>query len=398
MTDAAEILTHPADQASGGTLTEAQLLENARSLVPVVRERRVYGDSERQLSPDTVADFKRLGLVRSLTPRRFGGMEADLETVHSASMEIARGDGASGWLSSFFPVHQFYAAWFPLEAQEEYWASGPDTLSSTCTGMTFKRDEVKGGLRFTGVGKFSSGVDYAEWLLLGTKTEFCLIPRSDFEIIDDWQVAGLRGTGSKGLNVDDIFVPRHRIVTIDELNDPRISGARYHSSPWFRLQRWFLLSHAIVFPVLGMAKGVLDIFDERARRGRKDPQSGELAVERPGAALRFAESFADLQAAETLLRGNLSAMRASGEADEPLTQEARTEIRLKIVYAAKLATRSTNRLVDGMDSSAVYDSNRLHRQAADVRTGSLQQVLQWEETAIQFARVHWGFEPHTMLH
>jgi 3-hydroxy-9,10-secoandrosta-1,3,5(10)-triene-9,17-dione monooxygenase len=378
-------------------LTDEQLIENARSLIPVVRERRAIGDAERKLPEETLEDFKRLGIVRSLTPKRFGGMEVDLETAHTVAMEVARGDGASGWLASFFPIHQFYCSWLPLEFQEEYWADGPDALSSTCAGFAFQREEVKDGLRFSGRGKFSSGVDYAQWLILTTSHELAMIPRSDFQIVDDWYVAGLRGTGSQGLILDNVFVPRHRTVSVRELEDPDTTGARYHSSPWYHLQRFFMLSHAIVFPVLGMAKGVLDIFDERVR-GRVDPQTGKAATDSPGPALRFAESVGDLRAAETLLRGNMTRMRESALTGNPLSQEERAELRLNIVYAAKLLLQSTNRLVDGMDSSAVYDVNVLHRQATDTRTGALQLVLQWEETAIQYSRVHWGFEPHTILY
>ena len=89
------------------------------------------------------------------------------------------------------------------------------------------------------------------------------------------------------------------------------------------------------------------------------------------------------------------AIRASVVEQIPL--EVRAELRRNITYASKLALQATNRLVDGMDSSALYDKNLLHRQAADVRAGSLQFVLHWEETAIQYSRVLWGLEPNTIL-
>jgi len=54
--------------------------------------------------------------------------------------------------------------------------------------------------------------------------------------------------------------------------------------------------------------------------------------------------------------------------------------------------QATKRLVDGMDSSALYVKNQLHRQAMDTRAGSLQFVLHYEETAMAFSRVHWGLE------
>ncbi len=157
-----------------------------------------------------------------------------------------------------------------------------------------------------------------------------------------------------------------------------------------------ILNHFILAPVIGMARGVQDLFDERARK-RLDPQVFQPAIERPGPQLRFAEASAELDVAETLLRRNLAEVRESGLQDQTPTLEQRARIRRDIAYAARLALQATNRLVDGMDSSALYDKNLLHRQARDVRAGGLQFVLHWEETAMQYSRVHWGLEPSTML-
>ena len=377
-------------------LTAEQVLETARALIPVVRERGPLGDAARKLPEETVEDFKRLGLVRTSQPARFGGMEHDLETLHLASMEIARGDGASGWLASFFGIHQFNVGWFPLEAQEEYWADDPNTLASTVAAFHFAREEVPGGVRISGRGKFSSGIDYADWLLVFTQKEGCMIPRSDFEIIDDWQVSGLHGTGSKGMLIEDVFVPNHRIVRMEQFEDLSYDGARLYASPWYGVYKPNAVGHAIIFPLLGMARGVADIFEERVR-DRTDPQTLLPAIERPGPAMRFAESSAELDVAESLALSNLAVIRESGAAREPLSLEARATIRRNLAYAAKLCLQSTNRLVDAMDSSALYLTSGLHRQARDVRAGALQFTFHWEETAIQYSRVRWGLEPHTIL-
>jgi hypothetical protein len=97
------------------------------------------------------------------------------------------------------------------------------------------------------------------------------------------------------------------------------------------------------------------------------------------------------------LRHNLAVVRESGRERRELSLPERAEIRRNIVYASRLVLQATNRLVDGMDSSALYDVNPLHRQARDLRAGTLQFVLQWEETAMAYSRVRWGLAPHTML-
>jgi 3-hydroxy-9,10-secoandrosta-1,3,5(10)-triene-9,17-dione monooxygenase len=379
--------------------TPQALVERARALVPVVRQRSKLAEKLRQLPPETVEDFKRLGFIRAAVPQRFGGGGHDLEVIADISMEVARGCGASGWLSSFMPTHQHLVTWFAQQAQEEYWANGPDTLSSTVPGYrAMNRQEVTGGLRVSGRASFSSGVDYAEWALVHTPNETCLVPRNDFEIVDDWFVSGLAGTGSKSVVIKDAFVPSHRIVTNEQLATGTHPGAALSDSPWSHVRNPLILvlNHFILAPVIGMARGVLDIFDERAGK-RIDPQVFLPAIERPGPQLRFAEASAEIDAAEMFLRHNLAVVRESGREGRELSLPERAELRRNIVYASRLVIQATNRLVDGMDSSALYDLYPLHRQARDVRAGSLQFVLHWEETAMAYSRIHWGLEAQTML-
>ena len=102
--------------------TPDELLQRASALTSVVRERSIQANNERQLPAETVDDLKRAGLIRVVQPVRFGGMGHDLEVVADTSMAIARGCGASGWMASFWAIHQFMVGWFPEQAQEDYWA------------------------------------------------------------------------------------------------------------------------------------------------------------------------------------------------------------------------------------------------------------------------------------
>lgn len=377
----------------------AQLREWARSMIPVVRERARQAETERKLPAHTVADFRASGILRAFVPDRFGGKDYDLELLADIARDIARGCGASGWLASFYGIHQFMVGWFPERAQEEYWSSSPHPLAATVPGYRSSREEVRGGIRLTGRTSFSSGVDHVDWVLYHTANETCLIPRADFEIFDDWDVSGLRGTGSKGVVVTDVFVPEHRIVTTEKLMNGIPPGAElYQDNPWYRIPNpvMFLLNQFVLAPVVGMARGVLDIFDERARE-RMDAQVAAPAVERPGPQLRFAEAAAEIETAEMFLHKNLTLARDAGSRKRVLDLEERATFRRDVVYAAKLARTATNRLVDGMDSSALYEKNHLHRQARDVKAGSLQFLLHPEEAFINYSRVHWGLEPQSWL-
>jgi 3-hydroxy-9,10-secoandrosta-1,3,5(10)-triene-9,17-dione monooxygenase len=378
----------------------AELLERARGLTPVLRTRAAYCEEIRTIPSPTIAELRAAELLRIATPTRFGGLGLDIELIADVAGEIARACGSTGWMASLWAVHQYVVGWWGAQAQAEFWADGPDTLASTASALvSFESERAEGGLRITGRWKFASGIDHAEWVILHTPNENCLVPRPELEIEDDWYVSGLRGTGSKSVVAKGVLVPQHRIVTHEELAMGSYPGRLVSDSPWHKLPNpmALVLPNFTVAPLAGMSQGVADVFEERVQ-GRLDPQTQQPAHERSATQLRFAEATAELHAARLVLDRNLADLRATGEAGGQLTLEERTLSRRNLTYAATLCTRATNRLVDGTDSTALYEVTSLHRLARDVRAGALQYAVGFDEAAEQFSRVRWGLEPQTLVY
>jgi alkylation response protein AidB-like acyl-CoA dehydrogenase len=386
-------------ETSAPEATRDELVARARALVPVLRERAPYCEELRRIPDETVAALKAAGVTRIATPKRFGGMGHDLEVIADVAGETARGCGSTGWMTSFWATHQYQVGWWSEEAQAEYWADGPDTLSSTVSALvSYESEPEPDGLRLSGRWRFSSGIDHAEWIILHTPNETCLVPRSDFRTEDDWFVSGLRGTGSKTVVIDDAFVPAHRMITHDDLGNGHYPGRALYDSPWYKLPNpaVLVLPNFILAPILGMVQGIADGFEERVRT-RHDPQTQQPAFELHANQARFAEGTAELHAARLVHRRNLEDLRRWGGSGGHLTLEERTYSRRNVTYATKLCTAAANRLIDGVDSSALYESNSIHRLGRDVRAGALQFALAWDEAAAQFSRVRWGLEPQTLL-
>ena len=361
----------------------------------MVRERAPQAEELRRLPQETVQDYLDAGFVRACVPVRFGGMEHEVDIAIELALLLGRGCSASGWLASFYPLHNWMVGWLPEKGQAEVWADSPEPLISTVpafVGGTFER--VDGGVRVTADLRFSSGVDPVEWLFVMGAEYMLVVPRSDFEIVDDWFVTGLKGTGSKGVRLGNVFVPEHRLMPTEA-----VLGAKHHGTVWSQSPYYHVISpiamvldHFILAPLIGMTWGVLDIFEDRVTK-RIDPQAGAPAHTRPGAQLRFAEAHAEVTVAEMLLRKNLEQVRHWGNTHVQPTREEQTTILRNIVYAAKQCTQATNRLVDGTDSSAIRISSNLHRQAADVRAGASHRIFQPEETFMRFSEARWGLEP-----
>ena len=108
------------------------------------------------------------------------------------------------------------------------------------------RRAIAGGLRLNGRWGFASGFDHAQWILLGrspkdggeAEARMCLCRSSEVEIIDDWHVMGLSGTGSKSVAVKDVFVPATHSVILHDLKTGTAPGAKVHAgNPMFRMPR-----------------------------------------------------------------------------------------------------------------------------------------------------------------
>jgi 3-hydroxy-9,10-secoandrosta-1,3,5(10)-triene-9,17-dione monooxygenase len=376
-------------------VSREELIERARALIPVVRERAAQAAELRRLPSETIQDYLDAGFVRACVPERFGGMEHEVDIAVELALLLGRGCSASGWLASFYPLHSWMVGWLPQDGQAEVWADSPDALISTVpafVGGTF--EPVDGGVRVNAKLSFSSGVDPVDWLFVMGAQYMLVIPRSDFEIVDDWFVMGLKGTGSKGVLLDDVFVPEHRLMPTTAVLAATHNGAAWSQSPYYHVTSpvAMVLDHFILAPLIGMTWGLLDIFEERVTK-RIDPQAGAPAHTRPGAQLRFAEAHAEVEVAELLLRSNLAQVRQWGAARAQPTPEQQATILRNIVYAAKLCTQATNRLVDGADSSAIRISAELHARAADVRAGASHRIFQPEETFLRFSALRWGLEP-----
>src|SRR5207249_6032292 len=192
-----------------------ELLRRASGMVPVLKERAARTEQLRQIPPETVKDLIGSGLIRIGNPSRYGGLGVDLDTAHAVAWELSRGCGSTGWCYSLWTVHNWWLGHFPERAQDEFFASGPDTLfSSGLNPARGKGTPVDSGFRVSGRWSFSSGCDAATWAMVAVPGAgpdgliWLLLPRSDYEIVDTWFAAGMRGTGSKDIVVTDVFVPR----------------------------------------------------------------------------------------------------------------------------------------------------------------------------------------------
>jgi 3-hydroxy-9,10-secoandrosta-1,3,5(10)-triene-9,17-dione monooxygenase len=136
-----------------------------------------------------------------------------------------------------FGEHQWIIASMPEQAQIDVWGDDPGAVASSSLAPRETARPVQGGWRLSGRFPFSSGCEHAQWAIIGARapdeagnqpTRYMLIPIQEIDILDDWHVLGLRGTGSRTLVLRDVFVPAHRTVLLGALMEGRTPGGAVH--------------------------------------------------------------------------------------------------------------------------------------------------------------------------
>jgi 3-hydroxy-9,10-secoandrosta-1,3,5(10)-triene-9,17-dione monooxygenase len=361
------------------------LLDRAAQLLPALRERASRAEELRRIPPETVTDLAASGLVRVGTPERYGGHGVDIDTGHAVAWELGRACGSTAWCASLWIVHNWWLGHFPERAQDDYFASGPDTLSSTCLNPTGGRaTPVAGGVRVSGRWRFSSGCDASSWAMVAgpgvppAAALWLLLPRGDYEIVDTWFAAGMRGTGSHDVVVTDAFVPAHRVLDPERAGDAERTGWQLHRRPSYRVPLRLLVGWDLAAPLIGIAQGAVDELTARLRAGGP---SDSVALQ-----LRLAEASAEVDAARTLHRCAVSEMLERAAAGEAFTELDRARYRRDKAFVTRLCVRSVDRLFEAGGARAIVASDPLQRFHRDAHAASHHAALGWDAAAEAYGK------------
>src|SRR5712672_2809362 len=122
-------VNYPTNEASGEwTAAEAGLIDQARALAPMLRERAAMAEEMRRIPDKTHAVFRDAGFYRVLQPARYGGLEARYGLHTMLAAEIGRGCASSGWALSITAAHSWIFGMFPRQAQDEFWSGDPQRI------------------------------------------------------------------------------------------------------------------------------------------------------------------------------------------------------------------------------------------------------------------------------
>ena len=394
------------------SLTAEEMVQRARDMVPVLRERQEHCEELGRLPDESSRDFVEAGFYRILQPRRFGGYEFDLPTFTRVAIELARGCPASGWTYTLTAGHaHMLAALWPEDGQIDiYGAEGEVRMPGRL--RPGKAVEVEGGYRCTGTFDYVSGCDSATHLVLAWAfgddvsagefaTDFIgVVDFDDVEIIDNWDVLGLRGTGSKRVVVEDVFVPYRRTIdSIFRFDAPPAAGRTVHENAIYRYGTiGGLIFSETASVAIGIAKGVLDQYEASLRKRKTTVLPLIPMTEHAQYPRFFGEAFQMIDVAEcALLQSDYDYMdwcrrAAAGEMEFGFDLDRRLQLRKQ--YCAKLAYDAVNIMMRTNGSAGMRTGAMWQRYQRDMTVLMTHNTVQAELAADSFGRMHFGLLPH----
>jgi 3-hydroxy-9,10-secoandrosta-1,3,5(10)-triene-9,17-dione monooxygenase len=384
------------------------MIERASSLRTFLRERQQATEKAGRVLDEVQQKLVAAGFYRLLQPRRFGGYEFDLPTFAEVFTELSRGCPATGWACTFTAGHTHVLAKFDERAQVE--AYGRDgEFRAPMAGAPAVLTPVDGGYLVTGGWDYASGIDGATHFIGSAgvaqpgddgppqRTLRVLIHRKDFDIVDNWNIMGMQGSGSKRVVATNVFVPAYRTNAAEpfrfseERDQPGYGvhdNAMYRAGPSVNV-----LMCEIAAVAVGTGLSALDTYEE-ILRARTMRGTTTLRTETPEYQRHFGQARALLDTARSALVGTcrdfMEYCRLDVEEGDRFDGLKSQRIVMVEQQVCELASKAVEVLFRSGGSGAARDDHMLARHFRDMATLLTHTTLQFERYWENYARSYFG--------
>lgn len=385
-------------------LTPEELVRRTTALKPLIAAHALECEALRRPVDAVWNAIRKTGCFYHFVPKRYGGLEFDIDSFIDAMLPIAEGCGSTGWVAAFCVEHNWMLAQFPEKFQDETFGGDfPYIIAPGATNPPGVAEPVEGGYRLSGAWKWGTGVMHADWVLLvgmvpgesPPRQLFLGLPAADVDVLDTWDVAGMAGTGSNDIRCRDVFVPEHRVMDMGEMRNGCAPGAKIHAhNPIYRMPMTPFLAITAAIAAVGVARSAIDHFKERIGV-RTLLGTTTKQIEKPAAHMRLGEAAAVTEAAEMILRevGRRNVALASQEG--LVRNEDRIALRAQVALAMDMCRRAIRLVVEGAGSSAHMTTSPLQRALRDINVMASHVVYDFDAATELHGRALIGLAPNT---
>jgi 3-hydroxy-9,10-secoandrosta-1,3,5(10)-triene-9,17-dione monooxygenase len=352
-----------------------EAMRRAREIVPVLRERAQRCEDARMLIRENEQLLHETGLFRFHQPKTFGGMELEFVAIFDIPAELARGCPSTAWNVGNLATHHWMLGYWEPETQHEVWDANPDALIASSIALAAGRArKADGGFLVNGRWPFSSGVDNADWNMLAVTVydgdaavdwRLCLVPKTDYQIIDTWYAMGMSGTGSKDIAVKDLFVPERRALALQ-----RTRGGYEH--PGAALHRGALFGIPIIgaagIPLspasIGAAEGAYEHFVATMQK-RTGTYTGAKVADFQAVQIKLARARVMIDSARALSRDASIALQEMSARHEVPDIATKLRFRAQSAFAVGQAREAIELLWSCYGAQGIYTRDPLQRYLRD---------------------------------
>lgn len=357
-------------------------LERAKSVYPDIVASGDAIESERELPSDLAGRLKELGIFRLLVPKSLGGEEMDFPEYLNVVRLISHADGSTGWCVNQGAVFATHAGRAPRPLAEEVWGdpngvvgNGPPSGASYST--------TDGGYMLTGSWNFSSGCRHANWLAAvagGTNREPTLlhfIPKQELNLIDVWQVNGLRGTGSFSFDAENHYVPSNRSMRLDT--------APVESGPLYVIPQGLLFACGFGCVALGVSRSAIDCVIELSQSKRAQFARDTLS-EDPVVQTHIGKAQAIVEGARAFLNETVREVWDNTCREGTISVNDRMRLRLAGTHAIRQSASAVDIVYNLSGSTAIFSYKAIQRKFQDAHV--ITQQVQGRESHYQTVGSH----------
>jgi 3-hydroxy-9,10-secoandrosta-1,3,5(10)-triene-9,17-dione monooxygenase len=307
-------------------------------------------------------------------------MELPFVAVVDIVAELARGCPSTAWNVGNLGCHHWILAYYEPETQHEIWDKNPDVLIASSIALAAGRGQkVPGGFQVSGRWPFSSGVDNSDWNMLavtiyeGDKAvdwRLCIVPKTDYKVIDTWYAMGMIGTGSKDIEVKEIFVPERRALALTRCRGgAEHPGAALNKGALFKVPIVASAGHPLSATALGTAEGAFEHVKEVFLK-RIGTYTGAKVSDFQAVQVKLARARCLIDSARYLMRESAIAFQDS--ADKGLVPDLETKLRYRAqnAFAVAQAREAVETLWSFYGANAIYTRDPLQRYLRDVQAAS----------------------------
>jgi 3-hydroxy-9,10-secoandrosta-1,3,5(10)-triene-9,17-dione monooxygenase len=383
-----------------------QVLARVEELADFFAAQAEEADELGRLPDATVAKMKETGIAKILHPADFGGLEGSPVEFFKSLLAMGSQSTSAAWVAGVVGVHAFELAQADRRLQAEIWGENgerSDTWTASPYAPFGRATPVEGGYMFSGQWPFSSGTDHCEWIILGglivdengapikgNPLRHFVLPRADYEILaDSWNVAGLKGTGSKDIVIKDRFIPEYRVINSADLGsfDLAKNEGRYDSAT-YRMPFHTMFNGAIAGGTLSAAVGALGAASAYMR-SRVTVKGINTATD-PRHLYVISEASADIDASVLQYLDGIERMWEYAQAGQEIPTELRVRARRDQVRSVHRAVGAVEQLVKLAGGNALRAGNPVQRFWRDVHMGAGHQANQEDPIYQAFGLSHMG--------